>query len=318
MSEQMNGEATTPEEEPALEPAEAMPMAEDDMAMEQAMMAEQAEAEQQELAAEQAEMTAQTEAEEQMMATMEQAERLHPLSELRDPAGLEPHPFADLLPLMRAGEFADLKESIELDGLQNPVILFQDKILDGRNRCTACRELGMWVPAMEYTGTEDQALQYVLSSNQHRRDLDPSQRAVVAVDLLPRISEDVNQKRIEKLRQTLQAKADGECQPNLANTQTDEEKPVTSRVIAADIMGVSHGYVGLAKRLKEASPDLFERVRAGDLTLRAAIAEIDGTASDPETLRIKAVRTKLNKLFGTIDDNPDFLDRLESLVAEFA
>ena len=74
-------------------------------------------------------------------------------------------------------------------------------ILDGRNRCSGCEKLGRMVPVFEFRGTEDEALQYVLSSNQHRRDLSPSQRAVVALTLIPEISEKVAAERIEKIRE---------------------------------------------------------------------------------------------------------------------
>ena len=90
---------------------------------------------------------------------------------LVDPGNLKPHPHAEALPPMRDGQFVELKESIELDGLQNPIVLFQGKILDGRNRCRACRELGIPVLAFEFVGSEQRALIHVLSANQHRRDL---------------------------------------------------------------------------------------------------------------------------------------------------
>lgn len=62
-----------------------------------------------------------------------------------------------------------------------------------------------------------------------------------------------------------------ETLPNLARSPQTGADRVNSRVLAGDLMGVSHGYVGAAKRLKEASPDLFERARAGELALSAAI-----------------------------------------------
>ena len=110
----------------------------------------------------------------------------------------------------------------------------------------------------------------MLSANQHRRDLTPTQRAVVALELMPRIAEDVNRERIEKLQQTLARKAGRECLANSPNTQAEPESPISSRVIAANMMGVGDNYVGLAKRVKEASLELFEEVRAGEVTLSEA------------------------------------------------
>lgn len=60
-----------------------------------------------------------------------------------DPAVLEYHPLSELLPLMSTAEFAGHKDSIELDGQQVPAVLFEGRILDGRNRCKACIELGL-------------------------------------------------------------------------------------------------------------------------------------------------------------------------------
>ena len=256
--------------------------------------------------------------EQAMMEAMADAERLRPLPCLYDPAILPPHSYADLLPGMRLKQFEELRESIELDGLQNPIVLFQDMILDGRNRCAACRDLGRMVLAFEFIGTEQEALQYVLSSNQHRRDLTSSQRAAVAVDILPQISEDVNQKRIEKIREARLSAAGNQTMENSPESESAEDSPITARALAGDMMGVNDSYVGLAKRLKDASPELFERVRAGDLSLSAALDELTGTPDDPHVIRIKSVRQKLNKLLRSPELAPALLDRMEALVAEFA
>lgn len=42
---------------------------------------------------------------------------------------------------------------------------------------------------------------YVPSAKQHRRDRTASQRAAVPVAFMPRTTEDINRKRIEKIRQ---------------------------------------------------------------------------------------------------------------------
>ena len=98
----------------------------------------------------------------------------------------------------------------------------------------------------------------MLSANQHRRDLTPSPRATVAVQVMLRIAEEVNRKRIEKIRQARLSEAGEETLAKMPKSGNDAEAIIRSRVIAADMMGVSDGYVGLAKRVKEASPQLLE------------------------------------------------------------
>src|SRR5262249_31341714 len=60
-----------------------------------------------------------------------------------DPPGgspLEPHPLAAPFPLIEGEEFAELVEDLRKNGLLNPVVVYQDKILDGRNRERGCVE----------------------------------------------------------------------------------------------------------------------------------------------------------------------------------
>ena len=78
-------------------------------------------------------------------------------------------------------QLAKLTASIADDGLLHDIVLYEGKILDGRNRYLACPPDQRRFT--EYTGTSPAA--FVVSQNLARRDLTSSQRAVVAHDLLP-------------------------------------------------------------------------------------------------------------------------------------
>jgi ParB-like nuclease domain len=80
-------------------------------------------------------------------------------------------------------EFAALREDIKAHGVKMPVIVWQEQILDGRHRARACDELGIAVPTQVFEGDEAQALALVISLNAARRDLKPTQRAMVAARL---------------------------------------------------------------------------------------------------------------------------------------
>ena len=47
---------------------------------------------------------------------------------------LEFHPLANLFPLIEGAEFDDLVADVKINGVRDPIRIFQDKILDGRNR----------------------------------------------------------------------------------------------------------------------------------------------------------------------------------------
>jgi len=235
-----------------------------------------------------------------------------------DPATLKVHPYAELLPMMRPSEYSRFKTSIELEGQLETVVLFEELLLDGRNRRQVCHELGIPVRVRHFQGTADAALLYVISANQHRRDLSKPQRAAVATDLMPMMSGDINQKRIARLRKTLAAKKDGECLLKIANTQNTADKVVSARAIAADLMGVSSAYVGRAIQLKRESPELFSKVRAGSLTISGALKQL-AEAEEPNLTKKRALaRKQLAAIMAAIGDEEDKLDDLLGVLDQFA
>lgn len=80
------------------------------------------------------------------------------------------HPYADAWPMLSEDDLAELAADIKANGLREPVVLYGDKILDGRNRYAACRAAGIEpVPAKPFDGDDDDALAFVQSVNNGRR-----------------------------------------------------------------------------------------------------------------------------------------------------
>lgn len=80
------------------------------------------------------------------------------------------HPYADAWPMLGAEELDELAADIKANGLREPVVLYGDKILDGRNRYAACRAVGIEpIPATAFDGDDDDALAFVQSVNNGRR-----------------------------------------------------------------------------------------------------------------------------------------------------
>jgi hypothetical protein len=79
------------------------------------------------------------------------------------------HPLANMFPLLEGGEFDALVEDIRAHGLNEPLVMFEGKILDGRNRCRACAAVGIEPRFREMDfGNYAAAKAYVISANIHR------------------------------------------------------------------------------------------------------------------------------------------------------
>ena len=92
------------------------------------------------------------------------------------------HPLARLFPPLTTEQYAALVASIMAIGLLDPIIVWQGQIIDGLHRQRACREAGVQ-PRYELLDDDADPVQYVIAKNGTRRDMDESQRAVVAHEL---------------------------------------------------------------------------------------------------------------------------------------
>src|SRR4029077_18662026 len=91
------------------------------------------------------------------------------------------HEYAEFFPRLVGEDFKALCNDIKTNGLIQPIMLKDDKILDGVNRAKACEETGT---RPKYAGVNGgNPLDYVISQNVLRRHLTPSQRAVLALEL---------------------------------------------------------------------------------------------------------------------------------------
>lgn len=100
--------------------------------------------------------------------------------------GVKWHPYADIFPWIEGAAREELKADIQKNGVLEPIVFLGEYILDGRNRYTIARELGISYPRTEYEG--DDPLGFVISQNLRRRHLNDSQRQMVAAKIakLPR------------------------------------------------------------------------------------------------------------------------------------
>src|SRR6516164_11244575 len=97
---------------------------------------------------------------------------------------LDPHPFSAMSPSISDDDFGKLAADIKLNGLHQPIIRYQGKILDGNNRYRACELVKIAPRFADFAGDDAGARNYVISANIHRRHLSPDQRREIIATLL--------------------------------------------------------------------------------------------------------------------------------------
>ena len=183
---------------------------------------------------------------------------------LADLDGGRVHPAADAFPLLGETDLQALADSIREHGQQQPLVVTWDEesgeriLLDGRNRLAACRLAGIDPIVEEWGGTGDPT-DWVLSINLDRRHLTTSQRAAVAVGLMPLLSEQARQRQAEAGRAT----AAGELPEFFPEAGEAREQ-------AARQVGTNSRYVADACKIADAAPKLLALVRAGTLGIQDA------------------------------------------------
>jgi len=179
------------------------------------------------------------------------------------------HPIADVWPMMDEAKLAELADDIRKNGQLVPVWLYEGKILDGRNRWAACKIAGVDPKTKEYTGDEPTA--FAVSLNDRRRHMNKGALAAVAAELEPHFAEDAKR----RYEQTV-----GRPKKSVANLPPISSPHPKARQEAAKSVGVGDRYVQDAKKVKTESPEVFERLKAGKITLQDAKREVAKKPTD--------------------------------------
>ena len=211
---------------------------------------------------------------------------------------LKIHPAAEIFPMLSDIEIRDLAKDITERGLQNHIVTYEGQLLDGRNRLAACILAGIEPKSMEYGG--DSPVGFVISANLRRRQLDPSQRAAVAVEIEPMFAAEAKERKDK-----------GRPKDHPVNLPEDKNKG-DARDKAASVVGVSGKMVSDAKAIKKNNPEAFERIKSGAVTVHEAKKEIRGE-------EIKEIRAKMVQEAATVPKDHRYkvsVGNIESYEAE--
>jgi hypothetical protein len=174
----------------------------------------------------------------------------------------KPHPICLLMPSADEDELQSLADDIRAHGLHDPIVLFERRILDGRNRAAACESAGLTPRYVEFEGTREEALMFVVSHNLKRRHLTKQAIADTLVEA-----------EVFNLEYEL-----GEPAVR-SDIKMSAQKPKTasSRELAKAAGGVvSREMINATRKVKEkAEPELREAVKRGRIGVQDAAKVAD-------------------------------------------
>lgn len=230
---------------------------------------------------------------------------------------MEFHPFADVWPLLEGPKFDELVADIKAHGLRQVITVYQQKILDGRNRFRACVKAGVtprYEPAK--ARNDQEALMLSTSLNKHRRHMSEDALAFVA-------------EQLANIEHGLQARnIDHDIHKRMSSP---ENKPITMEN-AANAVGVPFRAVQSARAIATHAPDLKTKVlqgkRKGGMSMAAAANEAYDRArakkappgkTTAEVLAINAAK-RVNhtpRELTRLEVDPEFVGDEIAMVAEY-
>jgi DNA modification methylase len=166
------------------------------------------------------------------------------------------HPIANMLPEMTDAQYAALKAGIALHGQQVPIELFEGKILEGRHRERACRELGIKPKYQQWAG-DGSPEDYVISMNINRRHLSASQLAALSVSFAEHFK--------SRAKERMRAGGKGKGVKRIPTLETGRANDQLARAF-----GTNARYASNAQKIARHSPSLLKQVLAGDKTIPQA------------------------------------------------
>ena len=199
-----------------------------------------------------------------------------------------------LLPPLTSAEYRTLEESLLVDGCRDPLIVWNNILVDGHNRLEICAKHGINYSVEEIqAGSIEDIKIWIIDNQKGRRNLTDGWKFELAQVRKEILLKQGRQKisEVQTMRHT-----------GVTLSTIDKDTHNTQKEIA-DELGWSTGKVAMADKVwKEAEPEVKDKIKSGELTFNQVYQDIK---RDEKKEEIKAER----ELAATVgkDINTDFI-----------
>ena len=174
--------------------------------------------------------------------------------------------FKELIPALTAEEFKQLEDNCLAEGIREKIITWNGVIIDGHNRYEIAQKWNLdYETEAKHFDSEVDVRIWMRNNQKGRRNLTKAWY----IELELGNKEDLALKGEQRYKETVGRPS----KESLSQNDNNLPKHDTRKEIAK-AAGVSTGMVGMSEVIKTKAPDLWEKAKAGEVTVSSAYKEI--------------------------------------------
>jgi N6-adenosine-specific RNA methylase IME4 len=178
--------------------------------------------------------------------------------------------FRKLIPPLTSEEYHQLEKNIVEEGCRDPLVVWNNTIIDGHNRYEICTHHSLPFETVKKEFESDAHVRVWMRNNQKgRRNLTPAWLIELELGNKDDLAKIGAAKKVESGK-VARDKQLGVLSPS---DNTPEPKHNTQKQIA-EKAGVSVGQVAMAEQVKKKAPELWEKAKNGEIAIKTAYTEI--------------------------------------------
>lgn len=200
--------------------------------------------------------------------------------------------FKSLIPPLTVEEFNQLERNILEEGCRDPLVVWNDTIVDGHNRHEICTKHGLpFKKVQKEFNNREKAKEWIILNQFGRRNLSAYDRSVLAL----RLKELFAVKAEQNLHLSQGQGVKGCQKSDKVNVDTKKE--------LAKVAGVSHDTIAKVQKIEAVAPQLLkEKIKSGEVSINQAyqtVRKIEKVEAIEEKLVESTAETKSIDIYTT-------------------
>lgn len=172
--------------------------------------------------------------------------------------------FKTLIPALSKEEFEQLEKNCIAEGIREPIICWNDTIIDGHNRYEIATKHGLKFEKFHKGfDSRDEVIEWMIVNQFGRRNLSAYQRSLLALRLKPVYE--------EKAKENLRVAGESYSPKEGCQISDKVTKQVDTKKELAKVAGVSHDTIAKVQKIEaKATEKAKEQIRTGEISINQA------------------------------------------------